>query len=471
MFSGFYGSPVSRRRFLTTTAAAVLAAGTLAGTTLVTGSGTAAAGDAPHPKTFLRTGQPGEQGLFHWGVATSGFQVEGDNRDSNWSRYATDPKDPDVDPVGNAADFRHRYKEDIANAASLGVNTFRFGVEWARIEPHPGQFDQKEIAYYDDVVKEIRSHGMVPMITMMHYVYPGWVEDNGGITSDYAAEHFQEYANFITDRWGGNDTMWITLNEPFVFFGHDVEIGIAQATDLPKYIDTIVRLNKIGHDAAHKADPKAQTGTNYAFLPTIAPVQREILQKRVEPDVDFVGIDFYYSVSASNLSAINAAFGDFAKVTPEPEGIYYALRQYHELFPTKPLYVVENGMPTDNGAPRPDGYERGDYLHDTVYWLQRAKADGIPLIGYNHWSLVDNYEWGDYSSRFGLWTVNIKDDPTLKRTPTPAVDTYRDIIANDGVRPDAKLNHGPSVCSFDALPSSCTKPADPNGPREPLLAK
>lgn len=86
MFSGFYGSPVSRRRFLTTTAAAVLAAGTLAGTTLVTGSGTAAAGDAPHPKTFLRTGQPGEQGLFHWGVATSGFQVEGDNRDSNWSR-------------------------------------------------------------------------------------------------------------------------------------------------------------------------------------------------------------------------------------------------------------------------------------------------------------------------------------------------------------------------------------------------
>lgn len=222
---------------------------------------------------------------------------------------------------------------------------------------------------------------MVPMITMMHYVYPSWIEDNGGITSDYAAEHFQEYANFITDRWGGNDTMWIMLNEPFVFFGHDVEIGIAQATDLPKYIDTIVRLNKIGHDAAHKADPKAQTGTNYAFLPTIAPVQREILQKRVEPDVDFVGIDFYYSVSASNLSAINAAFGDFAKVTPEPEGIYYALRQYHELFPTKPLYIVENGMPTDNGAPRPDGYERGDYLHDTVYWLQRAKADGIPLIG------------------------------------------------------------------------------------------
>ncbi|MGV0333733.1 hypothetical protein [Corynebacterium kroppenstedtii] len=70
-----------------------------------------------------------------------------------------------------------------------------------------------------------------------------------------------------------------------------------------------------------------------------------------------------------------------------------------------------------------------------------------------------------------MWTVNIKDDPTLKRTPTPAVDTYRDIVANDGVRPDAKLNRVPSVCSFDALPSSCTKPADPNGPREPLLAK
>lgn len=86
-------------------------------------------------------------GGFHWGVATSGFQVEGSNPDSNWKRYvdATSPSGQ-TDPVGDAVDFWNRYEEDIANAAAMGVNTFRLSVEWARIEPAKGEYDDDALS-------------------------------------------------------------------------------------------------------------------------------------------------------------------------------------------------------------------------------------------------------------------------------------------------------------------------------------
>lgn len=429
---------------------------------------------APAPAAPANTApgpQASQEQPFHWGVATAGFQIEGSNRDSNWLRYAAHDRqegNDHIDGVRNAVDFRHRYKEDIANAASLGVNTFRLSVEWSRIEPTPGHFDMQEVAYYDDVFREIRAHGMTPMITMIHYVYPGWIIDHGGITSPYAAEAFARYASFITERWGGNGTMWVTLNEPFVWFGHEVEIGIAKPTDFGAYLAMIENFNRIGYEAAHRKDPQALSGTNFAFLPSVAPTQKELLFRRIAKHMDYAGIDFYYSVSASNLSAIHAAFGEFAKVTPEPEGVYYASRQYSELFPGKPIYIVENGQPTDNEQPRSDAYPREQFLHDTVYWMQRAKADGIPIIGYNHWSLVDNYEWGDYDPRFGLWSVDVKHDPTLTRRATPAVEEYRTIVRNGGVDPAKGLHRQPAICSFDSLPDSCLHPVSPQGPMAKL---
>ena len=113
--------------------------------------------------------------------ATSGYQSEGSAPDSNWRRYEQAGTSSIKDPYVNAVDFRHRYAEDIANAKALGVKVFRFGVEWARIEPRKGVLDQAELAYYDDVVDHIRAAGMRPMITLDHWVYPGWVADQGAL--------------------------------------------------------------------------------------------------------------------------------------------------------------------------------------------------------------------------------------------------------------------------------------------------
>ncbi|MBZ8176356.1 family 1 glycosylhydrolase [Corynebacterium sp. 3HC-13] len=404
---------------------------------------------------------------FHWGVATSGFQVEGHNPDSNWKRYvdATAPTGK-IDPVNDAVNFWERYPEDIQRAADMGVNTFRISVEWARIEPTPDQYDEAALAHYDDIINSIRAHGMTPMITMVHYVYPGWLADRGGFLSEDAIEHFGRFADLITQRWGGpgQDTLWVTFNEPLVFFGHEVEIGLINVADMPRFLDNIARAHRLGYEAAHRANPATMVTTNEAFLPAVTGITDTMLLNRVADALDYVGIDYYYGVAANNLTTINAAFGKFAAVRPQPEGIYEAIQHFAGAFPGKPIYIVENGMPTDNGV-RTDGVERGDFIKDTVFWLQRARADGYNVIGYNHWSLVDNYEWGKYAPRFGLYTVDVLSDPQLTRRPSSGVDAYRQAIADGGVPADYHPVLPLAQCSASTIPDSCLNPPNPTGPR------
>lgn len=409
---------------------------------------------------------PGAGGAahFHWGVATSGFQVEGSNPDSNWKRYvdATSPSGQ-TDPVGDSVDFWNRYSEDVANAAAMGVNTFRLSVEWARIEPVKGRYDAEALAQYDRIIDSIRRHGMTPMITMVHYVYPGWLADEGGMLSGTAVDSFGRFAELITDRWAGDGTMWVTFNEPLVFFKHEMTLGRVGPTDFSRFLDTVVAAHRLGYAAAHRADPAAMVTMNEAYLPLATGFTDTLIGDRVSDVVDYVGIDYYYGVAANNLTAINAAWDDFAAVRPQPEGIYEAVKHYARAYPGKPIYIVENGMPTADGD-RADGIERGDFLRDTVFWLQRAVADGYPVIGYNHWSLVDNYEWGDYSARFGLYRVDVLTDPTLTRRPTSGVDAYRDIIAAGGVGDSYRPVLPAAWCSLATIPDSCLDPVSPAGP-------
>lgn len=130
-----------------------------------------------------------------------------------------------VDPVNDAVDFWNRYPEDIARAAEMGVTTFRLSVEWARIEPAPGEYDDDALARYDQIIDEIRRHGMAPMITMVYFTYPGWLADRGGMLAADTPEAFGRFAELITNRWAGDGTLWVTVNEPLTFFKHELTIG------------------------------------------------------------------------------------------------------------------------------------------------------------------------------------------------------------------------------------------------------
>lgn len=383
---------------------------------------------------------------FHWGVATSGYQAEGDAPDSNWSRY-----DDAMEPYRNAVGFRHRYAEDIGLAADMGVNTFRFGVEWARVEPRPDVVSTEELEYYDDVVRRVRAAGMTPMITLDHWVYPGWIADRGGWDDPATAERWLANAERVVLRYRGLGAMWITFNEPAIYLINEIRNRRMNPRQIELMRRRIVSTHRGAYDLIHRLDPGALVSSNVAYIPGANRLLDATFVNRFQDKLDFIGLDFYYGLSLDNLTARHAATGAFWKVDPQPEGLYYALRHYARRFPNLPLYVVENGMPTDNGKPRADGYTRSDHLRDHLFWLQEALAEGMNVIGFNYWTITDNYEWGSYRPRFGLYTVDAATDPSLERRPTDAVATYRDLIREGGVPPDYTPVRPPSRLSLNAL--------------------
>ncbi|QRY48527.1 glycoside hydrolase family 1 protein [Mycolicibacterium boenickei] len=418
---------------------------------------------------------------FYWGTATAGYQVEGDAPDSNWRRYvdrtAGQPTTPESDPLGagqvdpykQAVDFRHRYHEDIANAHAMGINTFRLGIEWARVMPEPGRWDEKELAYYDDVVATLRKNDMTPMITLMHWVYPGWVADRGGFMDNVDA--FDEFAAAITKRYAGQGVLWVSINEPLAFGAMEVRTGAIKPDQFDSFLDQVANAHRAVYRAAHDADPSAKVTSNEAYIPPDVLAQFAGLGvkgiegsffHRIKDSLDYLGFDYYTGTAQDNLASAQSMAARW-DIKLQPEDVYYVARHYAQQYPGLPIYVVENGMVTDNGKPRSDRVTRSQYLEDTVFWLQRAKADGIPVIGYNYWSLVDNYEWGSYRPRFGLYTVDAVGDPALKRVPTDAVATYTQITRDGGTVPGYRPVIPAAHCSMTVGQDSC-EPLDPNGP-------
>ncbi|WP_347957643.1 family 1 glycosylhydrolase [Gordonia aichiensis] len=394
---------------------------------------------------------------FLWGVASSGFQSEGHSPDSNWTRYIAAGKT--ADPIGTSVDFRHRYLDDIARAASLGTKVYRIGVEWARVEPRPGMLAARELDYYDAVVKAIVAAGMRPMITLDHWVYPGWIADRGGWADPGTLPAWLRHNRIIVDRYAKYHPLWITVNEPSAYVMKEVQFGGLPARAARTMFDRLVSAHRTMYAYIHRKDPGAQVSSNVAYIPTVEPGLDGLFLDRVRDRLDYVGLDYYYSVSPTDISAVSAGTGEFWKASVAADGLYYSLRDMAGRFPGKPLYVVEAGMATENGKPRPDRYRRADHLRDLVYWLQRARRDGVPVIGFNYWSLTDNYEWGSYTPRFGLYTVNVLSDPTLARHPTDAVAAYREVIAANGVGRTYRPTRPATFCSLVAAPASCLAPA------------
>ncbi|WP_278262261.1 family 1 glycosylhydrolase [Nocardia sp. AG03] len=427
----------------------ILATVALTAAALLTTSTSPALARPPAPEQLAP--MPAE---FLWGVAASGFQSEGDAPDSNWRRYAESGSTED--PYLNSVDFRHRFRSDIALAAELGVRVYRVGIEWARVQPRPGIWDEEGLAFYDEVVDAIVAAGMRPMLTLDHWVYPGWAADRGGWRDSEMVANWLSNARRVVDRFADADPLWVSFNEPTMYLVNELRHGGIGPADLPVMAERIAQAHNSIYDYIHTVQPHAKVTSNVAYIPAVDDAISGTLLDRMAPRLDYIGIDYYYGVSPTDLRVPD--FDQLWTMPLQAEGIYYALDHYARRFPGKPLYIIENGIPTENGLPRADGYTRADSLRDTVYWLQRAVADGIPVIGYNYWSLTDNYEWGSYTPRFGLYTVDVLTDPTLTRRPTDAVAAYRQITAANGVTPDYRPTRPVAVCSLVDAPRSCTDP-------------
>ncbi|MEO5877919.1 MAG: family 1 glycosylhydrolase [Streptosporangiaceae bacterium] len=396
---------------------------------------------------------------FLWGVSVDGFEHEGSFPDSNWTRYAR--AGGSRDPYADSADFRHRYRSDLKLAHSLGVTTFRTSVEWARVEPRPGKYDWKEIHYYDDLVRRMRSYGMRPILELSHFVHPGWVADQGAWTNQRTVDQWLRFARFIVNRYKsdkkhkGEQAIWITFNEASYYILDELRNKGLTLAQVPTMQANLIKAHRAAYDMIHRVDPGAPVTASVAWSTILNPLFDDALFNHVTDKIDFIGLDYYLGSSLLNASVVLALTGEYWRIRPEPDGLYHVLRNYHRRFPKLPFFILENGANTDNGKPQADGYTRSQFIRDHLYWVQRAQQEGIRVLGYSYWSLIDGYEWGSYRPRFGLYTVNVRTDPALRRRPTPAAADYRAIIRRNGLPSGYRPVKPPAWCTVQDPLATC----------------
>lgn len=395
---------------------------------------------------------------FMWGVSTAGYQWEGQNIASQWFLFEMAGKTKDR--AGKAADGFNRFGADADLARGMGVNTFRTSIEWSRIEPSPGRIDPAGVAFYHRLFQGLRARGLTPIVTLMHFSYPQWVEEQlGGWEKSASVDAFAKYVNFVSKEYAGEVDWWLTFNEPTVFLGGGYLTGqIAPGKKNPiaavQVALNFISAHKKAYDIIHTNDSVSNVSFNnysasYAIGSNVQP-------ERTTQGVDFNGDWFMNAMRGSQAAkqGVKARghldyvaldyyckwrIGLGFKMTDPwmwevyPEGMYNAVKNYHR-WTGLPVMVAENGFATEELKPRKDGWTREAYMVQHVKQMKRAMAEGVPVLGYVHWSITDNWEWGSFSPRFGLYAVDCR-NKNFTRTPTPAVDVYKQIVANNGTTP------------------------------------
>ncbi|MGV2984185.1 family 1 glycosylhydrolase [Microbacterium sp. AGC85] len=388
---------------------------------------------------------PASPPSFLWGASTAPHQIEGNNVNRDW--WALELSTPGMEPSGDALDSYHRYGEDMRLVADAGLTAYRFGIEWARIEPAPGQFSQAELQHYRRMIDEAFRLGLTPVITLQHFSTPQWFSAEGGWLVDSAVDRFRAYVQAVAPILDGVE--WVcTINEPNMLammsslvqaVEHgDVSEWQSPTTDgaeggtqpvLPAPDPEIGRRLARAHVAAREV-LKASTGAavgwtiaNQAFYasPENEPILveerfvREDFYLEVSRDDDFVGVQAYSTQEIGKNGPIpHAPHPDNTMIgTPyRPDAVGIAARHAWDVTNGTPVLVTENGIATT------DDTRRIAYTTDALASLFDAMDDGVDVRGYLHWSLLDNYEWGHWGPTFGLASV---DRDTFVRTPKPSL--------------------------------------------------
>jgi beta-glucosidase len=414
-------------------------------------------------------GEPQEKGLldwfglggstpspFLWGVATSGYQTEGflneDDDHTQWREWVSYHRPPLV-AVGAGTGFYvgNMYETDIINTAAMGAKAFRISIEWARLEPEPGT--TYDFSFYDNVIQKIIDNGMEPVVTLLHFTYPDWIEGDYGWEKPGrifppqlppAVQAYLDFVDTVVNRYKDKVKYWITFNEPntWVPAGWLLGVNPPGETNLRASIQVarnVIQAHRLAYDRIHRIygdwwRPRktAQVSANIyclSFQPLPAAFdsrsfQADWVYPAIIDKVDYVSLDYYFS-----FHSIQDALGVYGQpwlYPSEPGGLHDAIMQYWGRY-HKPIFITENGMATYNGTVKSDATP-SEYLNYHVAAMQQAQIEGAKVIGYLYWSITDNWEWGEYDARFGLYTVHYGGTQP-PREATEAVDTYAGIIA------------------------------------------
>lgn len=417
---------------------------------------------------------------FLLGTATAAHQVEGNNTNSDiWAmehmKY-TSFEEPSLDAV----DHYHIYRQDIAMMAKAGFNAYRFSIEWARIEPEEGRFDDNEIAHYRDVIACCREFGLEPMVTLHHFSSPKWIITKGGWEADSIVEDFRTYCVYVIERLGKDIHYVNTINEANMrlqfarimqnyakrMIKREVQPGQNDSENLQigMNVESMLKLQEAmfeeGRTVFHLPEgmrvnnfhsPCTLHGDNLILMAHQA--ARDAI-KEYFPDMK-VGL----TLSLHDFQAVPGGeeneqkfweeeFGHYLKVIgtddfigvqnytrelvgpegsiPVPNGADITQSGY-EFYPEGLEHVIRKVAKdykgdiyvTENGVATEDDRKRVEFIQRAIWGVKRCLEDGIPVKGYFYWSFMDNYEWQKaYSMKYGLVEV---DRANQKRTAKPSL--------------------------------------------------
>ncbi|MFJ8021475.1 glycoside hydrolase family 1 protein [Streptomyces sp. NPDC096311] len=373
---------------------------------------------------------------FLWGASTSPHQIEGNNLNSDWWRTEHMAVGR-LERSGDACDSYHRYEEDMRLLAEAGLNAYRFGIEWARIEPEPGEFSRAELAHYRRMIDTARGLGLEPVVTLHHFSGPRWFADEGGWTSPTAVDRFTRYVEHACTIL--HDVNWIcTINEPNILammsgmaraMAEGAELNLGADIRMPApdqgIGETLVRAHRaaVGVVRDHTSAKVGWTVAQQSLVP--APGSEKIyddlrwawedLYHHGARGDDFLGVQSYTSQTVNENGIIPVPESPDNTQTGwayRPDALGIALRHAWEATEGIPLLVTENGIATA------DDTRRIAYTTEALRHLYGAVAEGIDVRGYLHWSALDNFEWGNWAPTFGLIAV---DRDTFARTPKPSL--------------------------------------------------
>jgi beta-glucosidase len=391
---------------------------------------------------------------FLWGSATSAHQVEGGNfndwtewekananrlaqmaalrqaQGKKWPDYILErypnPLQPENYISGRACDHYNRYEQDFDIARELGQNAHRFSIEWSRIEPEEGKFNEAEIEHYRKAIKSLCERDLEPFVTLWHWTIPLWFRDKEGWLNKKSPEYFSRYAEKIVSALP-EVKFWITLNETNVYSGHGYMKGVwpPQEHSLFDYLRVNHHLS-LAHKAAWKfiksKNPTSQVGVahNIFYFTKFLSFFRDYIYNHlflnsIRNYHDFIGINYYHSDRDTKEKS------EFLNWSIDPESFNSVLKDASRY--KKPVYVFENGIADAQDE------KRAKFIKDHLSFMHKAIKEGVDVRGYFYWSLLDNFEWDKgFWPRFGLVEIDYK---TLERHIRPSAYEYAKICKNN----------------------------------------